>query len=568
MSGLGQISSSIYYQPDSVNEMRKAPETIRYSTRKIVPQSNSNGSAFGNSTVNFRWATSGNQYTMLDRSFLVVNSSVWAQSTAGEAAASGGAQPCAVQPSATKDIALSYNFCNNLFSGYELKAGAYTLDNVNQNAPQCSALMKRLQRSGAWVDRFGKSAENLDVSWDDRRADISYNGLKEDGEAYGSSSVVGTGTIAVAAAGVITGTGTELLTEVQPGDTIIMTGGTAAGGTFVINTITSNVAGTAGNSRSTLAASGPIGNGAFVIQRPNNLRKTAQANKNQHVFQPNALGIWASGQALPPCQYELILRPFSAPQYKQCALESKTAALVVPSSGEPKGLNSDMTGFTADFSIDDIYLVLCVAERFERAPERQDIVFDIPVVNCQPRQISGGAAITESFTVSKSTYGFAVALQDLTAGSSTLFSPSKFIAGTDKKDQDRLTRLQVSFDGSTRPSPEADFEIKAPIGLTEVGVDKSLYWSYVNREINDLSLYDSGGSFCDYADSKELGIVQFFNWDRMGASVSTSVDVRVSYSAFVGAPEKQNLLLFALSRRVVELSLENGLITEFTSQEG
>ena len=88
----------------------------------------------------------------------------------------------------------------------------------------------------------------------------------------------------------------------------------------------------------------------------------------------------------------------------------------------------------------------------------------------------------------------------------------------------------------------------------------------MNREVNDLSLYDSGGSFTDYEDSKELGPLQFYNWARMGTSVSTSVDVRVTYDAFAG-DVKQNLLLFVLSRRVVEMSLENGLITAFISQE-
>ncbi len=555
------ISNNIYYQPDSLAQLRKPDETIRYSTRKIVPQSNSNGSAFGNSTVNFRWSTSGNAYTMLDRSFIVVNSSAWAQSNAGEAAASGGVNPCAVQPSVQKNIALSYNFGNNLFQGYELKAGAFSLDNVNQNAPQCSVAMKRLQRSGAWAERFGKSAENLDVPFDDRRADISYNGFKEEGHAYGNSTVAGTGTIAATNAGVLTGGGGSLfLTELVPGDRVIMTGGAQSGAELVISTVTSNTAGTAGGPRIA------IGAGAFLIQRPANLRPTAQANKNQHCFQPNALGVWASGQALPPCEYELILRPFAAPQYKQCALESETTALTVPSSGV-KGFNNDMTNFDADFSVDDMYLVLCIAERFERAPEKQNVVFDIPVINCQPRQIDGGASITESFTVSKSTHGLGVALQDLAAGNDTRYSPSKFIAGTDFKDQEGLTRLQISFDGSTRPSPEADYQITPPPATLSGGVDKSLYWSYVNREINDLSLYDSGGSYSDYEDSKELGPFNYFNWPRMGTSVSTSVDVRVSYDAFAAGAVKQNLLLFSLSRRVVEMSLENGLITAFVSQD-
>ena len=559
----GELSNNIYYQPDSLSQLRKPDETIRYSTRKIVPQSNSTGSSFGNSTINFRWSTSGNAYTMLDRSFLVINSSVWSQSNAGEATASGGANPCAVQPSVQKDVALSYNFGNNLFSGMELKAGAFSLDNVNQNAPQCSVVMKRLQRSGAWADRFGKSVENLDVSFDDRKANIAYNGLKEEGHAYGNSTVAGTGTIAATAAGVITGAGGSLfLTELVPGDRVIMTGGAEAGAELVISTVTSNTAATAGGPTVAINA------GAFLIQRPNNLRKTAQANKNQHCFQPNALGIWASGQALPPCQYELIMRPFAAPQYKQCALESNVdgAPLVVPSSGAPKVFNDDMTGFDADFSVDQIYLVLCIAERYERAPERQNVVFDIPVINCQPRQISGAAGVTESFTVSKSTHGLGIALQDKTAGSSTEFSIAKFIAGADHADQNGLTRLQISYDGSTRPSPEADFLITPPPADLSGGADQSIYWSYVNREVNDLSLYDSGGSFTDYEDSKELGPLQFYNWARMGTSVSTSVDVRVTYDAFAG-DVKQNLLLFVLSRRVVEMSLENGLIVAFVSQE-
>ncbi len=561
---MAQISNSIYYQPDSLSQLRRPDETISYSTRKVVPMANSKLDAFGQSTVNFKFATSANQYIMLDRSFIVLETDTFASATADEANVAGVAANGAIQPSVQKDIAPAYNLPDNLWSGYELKCGGFSLDNVNQNAPQISACIKRLQKSGAWVDRFGKSCEELEPSFAKRRAQISYDGRDYFGDSYGDVSTQLTGTIELQANGVLVGTGTTFLTEINPGDVLTST-----------NNQTFSVISVADNENAVVAVADPastIGAGANCsVVRPSNVRKTAQASRTQHLFQPTGMGIWASGQALPPASYELVLRPFASPQYKQSALESKSAALNVSPSGVFAHLADMTASYNAEFNVRDIYLVLCVAERFERAPERQKIVFDIPTVNCQPRQIVGsGSSITESFTVSKSTYAFAAALQDLRAGTNTLYSPSKFIAGDNLNDQNKLTRFQISFDGTTRPSPEAEFQLtevpNTATNIATLGVDNTKYWSYANRNINDLALYDSGGSFADYENSKELGLLQYYNWPRMGTSVSTAVDVRMTYSGAFD-PERHNLLLFALSRRVVEMNLENGLVTSFVSQE-
>ena len=563
---MAQISNNIYYSASSLSSLRKADETINYQTRKIVPQANSKGDAFGQSTINFRFQTAGNQYIMLDRSFLVIDSDTFVPATVLEAANVAAVdEKQAIQPSVQKDVAHSWNMPDNLFSGYELKCGGFTLDSVNQNAPQVAACIKRLQKSGAWVDRFGKSCEDMDPSFAKRRAEISYDGRDYFGDSYGDEkTLIAGGDCVLAANGVFTCATGQFLTEINPGDVIVGT-----------NNLTFSVISVTGNRTATVAvspANATMNAAPCYVIRPSNVRKTAQASRTQHLFQPTGLGIWSSGQALPPSSYELVLRPYSAPGYKQSALESTTDALVCSASGIFGPLGA-MGANTAEFNVRDIYLVLCVAERYERAPEKQSIVFDIPTVNVQPRQISGAGSITESFTVSKSTYAFASALQDLRAGTNTLYSPSKFVAGDNLDDQNNLTRFQISFDGSTRPSPEADFElVKVPTTVNNIatlGVDKSKYWSYANRNINDLALYDSGGSFADYENSKELGLLQYYNWPRMGTSVSTAVDVRCTYSqAFTGnASNKQNLLLFALSRKVVEIQLENGLVTSFVSQD-
>jgi len=72
-----------------------------------------------------------------------------------------------------------------------------------------------------------------------------------------------------------------------------------------------------------------------------------------------------------------------------------------------------------------------------------------------------------------------------------------------------------------------------------------------------------------YAKPK-LGPLYHFQWRRIGDDISTNVDVEVNYpNAFenVAGNTQENLMLFHHFKRVVEMTIEAGQVTQFLAQD-
>ena len=57
-----------------------------------------------------------------------------------------------------------------------------------------------------------------------------------------------------------------------------------------------------------------------------------------------------------------------------------------------------MAGFTAEYNIEDIFLIISVAENYERPPDKQNYVLDLEETDMMPRKTRGGG-VQENYTV-------------------------------------------------------------------------------------------------------------------------------------------------------------------------
>ncbi len=455
-----------------------------------------------------------------------------------------GRNTVASQPLMVNDLAPSLNCQDNLFDGCQLTIGGFSLGSRTKLAPQISACEKRIMKSAGWINGAGRSSQCFGIEFQERRNDICSDGVNIDETLQNEQAQV-PGTLELFASTAIVGVGTEFKEDLSIGREYI----TGGGQVFTVATITDDLNAT---SVETNVAEGP---GALFFLNVDN--STAQSNANERLYQP-PLGIFKQGKALPPARYELILRPKPDLVYKQSALQS-TGFNKDILSGANAG---DLANGTAEYLIEDIVFFIAVVDNYERVADQMSYVLDLEETEVLPRQISG-AAITENYTVSKSTFGLSVALQDKRAGRNTLYPPSIFKVQGDTQQQ--LTSLRLDYAGQSRPQPDAQpaFE-KIDAGTPLKGFKDYETYRYAETAVEDLAYYDTGGVLTK-DDWRELGELYHFQFRKVGDDISTNVDVSVTYPAFQNGPH--NLLLFHHFRRVIEMQIESGQVTNFLAQD-
>lgn len=536
------LNNSIFDLPHSLEELRRPEDVIKVSTRKIIPRAASKGGDFPGSDITFDFVLAGNQHWIPSRSYVVLRDSIYV----------GDSNTDPVQPNinalgnAAADVAPAMNCQDNLWDGVQLTVGGFSLGSRTKLAPQISACEKRIMKSASWLDGAGKSSQCFEPSFFKRREDILAQGRIEDGTNVRREQLTGTVTI-VNNSEALAGVNTLFLTELREGDQIITQDNIAANVVQVLTVlqITTNTAATVTSDVHIAQGAGTL----YNFYGPS--KKSAQANKNERLYQP-PLGVFKQGKALPPARYELILRPKPDTVYKQSALESKVNNLVI--AGGARDTAGDLTEGEYEYIVDNIVFFLAVVDNYERVADQMSYVLDLEETEVLPRQIPGNMPTTENFTVSKSTFGLSVALQDNRAGRNTLFSPSLF--KTENNSQQSLTSLRLDYAGQSRPQPDAQPSFIA-------GTDHETYrWS--ESAIEDLAYYDTGGVLTK-DDWRELGELYHFQWRKVGDDISTNVDVSVTYGAFTNGPH--NLLLFHHFRRVIEMQIESGQVTNFLAQD-
>lgn len=255
---------------------------------------------------------------------------------------------------------------------------------------------------------------------------------------------------------------------------------------------------------------------------------------------------------LPAGDYELVLNPKSATDYKQQVFESGTVKAV--------------PGVNVDFSVDRVLLKVATVEGPSVSNKQYAISLDH--IECQSSKVLSAGLSQQYFSVSPATKALCVAYQDnrLTDATSsaskfTISPADPYEVGNEvdadrRRLADRLRRLYIQYDGIKRPEVDA-----TPINDDLGNPARRLYI----QERYYQSLAETGMLF-DPAGAETLnqwqrrGPYYYFNWNRSTNSGATRVQVAQEFEG-ADAIANANVLLFSLSETSAVVTVRNGEIT-------
>jgi hypothetical protein len=403
--------------------------------------------------------------------------------------------------------------------------------------PQAQQVKNRLDKSGAWLDTVGKDSFGCDADFQTRVNNTALNapGVEEETQLVGLGDATHrkTATIAIlAATGRVTGADTLLNTgesKLDVGDQLQVNG--------VLYTVTTAATDDVGDN--CVVSPFPAAQGltdvaattdAFKVVRNNN---GDGRNKVYLMWQP-PVGIWDESKPLGSGDYRIQLNPNA---YYQSACAQTTLA---------------GAQFPANYNIvvDDVQLFIATVK------------VDIPVtgvdtlhlmeMQVQSKSLSGGADDTLlDFTVPPSTKAISIFVQSADSGSNPLIPPSTF--KTKDRSDENLRSIQVTYANTSKPATRWTSEFKDDT-------------NYLKQRYTDTQLYSgkfwSEGGCESFGDWIKRGPLYHYSFERDQDDRSTHVQMNVQYGAL---ENKANLFIVAHFSRAIQISTQNGFVTEIVS---
>jgi len=247
---------------------------------------------------------------------------------------------------------------------------------------------------------------------------------------------------------------------------------------------------------------------------------------------------------LPAGQYEIVLNPSVEGTYQRGAIAS---------------VENKVPGVDFRFEIVDAfwYASLVDGDSIESSAQ---YVLDLADIDCQIQSVDTTSLAQTFFQVPSSTSAIALAFQDNRVLTDTRFSASKFIVqngGNTAQQEVNLSRLFISYANQQKPQPDANPEYDRDANST---VDRSTQRYY--------ETYDSAGALWEsappesYQEWTKRGRFYYFRWQKDGSDASTRVVV--SSEMRDATVTHMNMLLFSVSRKAVQVTVKDGLVTEVT----
>ena len=470
--------------------------------RQVTPDRSLTASNFENGEVIFRFTVSGNSWWIPSKSYCSLRSKLYSTGT--------------TQPTLADDIAPAPGFTSTLFSQCEFRLDDRPLSRCNSFLPQVDALKTRLTKSKAWRDSVGKSTNFWEPDFHRRQASIVSDLVVDEDEPVEQKIALTGATIAISTAGV-TGDATALLsTELAVNDVIVVNGVK-----YQVITAPTNATGATSVVAPHPSVAVPANANFYKVAPRKPSSGKQRTNLVETVWQP-PLGIFDITTPLPPGNYSLHLTPNTS-KFKLACFESKVANLA-----------------TQDMIVEHMYFNACVVEGMN-APDDFDYFLDLSEIAVQPKALanSAGEQVLD-FSVSPTTYALSVAVQEKSAGSSTLYPPTKFTCQSNE--EKKLTQMRVTYAGQVQPSPD--------LQVSYTGATDHLTKLYVNTLMN-ANGYDS-----DVLETKkeflDMGWIAHQTFLKPSGDASTRVDLSITLPATSG-----NALLFSHYSNVAHIVYKN-----------
>jgi hypothetical protein len=177
---------------------------------------------------------------------------------------------------------------------------------------------------------------------------------------------------------------------------------------------------------------------------------------------------------------------------------------------------------------------------------------DLDEIQCQKKPILSSSSEI-NLDVQPSCMGLCIAMQDISAGSNTLYSASKFKIRDNE--ELNLTSYHINYAGYQLPTPDPI------IDYTTLNVDKISDLWYKDQIYNGAINKDSQESLSEWI---ERGIYLYHPFPKSGEDRSTNVNIDLNFSALTD--NVSNLLLFSFYKKVAILRIENSKLIEVRTE--
>jgi len=443
------------------------------------------------------------------------------------------------QPLMKDNIALAQDAASALYNNAYWRMGGQDVSSIVNFLPQVGIMKKRLSKTHAYRESFGKSFEMLDSSFEDRQRMTAYDG-DWDPQTYEEIRVdtgaVGEATVAVSAVGAVTGVNTDF-TQLVVGDILRV-----AGMQLEVEAIGGALACTVRHENTELASIGQVqATGTFSFVRANVADPTRANNRIMLIWRP-PLGIFNYPDVLGSGDYRISLNPNS--DYRLAAIESLSSYTVGTGASQ------------FELLVNDVKLYIATYKATIEKP-----ITSMSLIECQAQsQNYVGGPQSFQFTVPPSTVGLGFFVQTNLAGNNTLWPITRFT--TASSEQNTITSYQLTYANVTKPQTRWAGELTdSGVYPAQVGT-LTLQQRYHDTFTECGLMGDMGGeTMHDWLASGQM-VYHSFARDAEDRSTQVQLSVTASTANFSAST---NIYLVAFYRREVEVSTEDGLITAVRS---
>ena len=535
---------------------------VQVPSQRQANDSAGSPSQFSQGVLLFQFNVGKGQCIFWDRSYFTITA---------ELKGSGKYTETNSKPSISELVALSDNWCGNLFDSCYVNLGGQSVSNITNYLAQANALDTRVHSSQAWLKSVGQSASYDNANFSSRvnatSAQLtdannrqqqtdpvlfeskSYSGLSLDEGKTLYAKPVATGftltqsTLTVTAtSNIFTGTHTALtLSDIC--STIVIRGFPSRLISIVTNENGTQTITTSSNHAGFLE--GEVTSDWYLIQR-NLTTSTESHNYVQGFWQPTMCGIFKHHQPMGAMDAQIMLNPSAS--YKLNAVES-----VVGYAG-------------SDFQIKNIQFYACIGKMV--IPDTVQTLF-LDEYMLQSRTCTT-PDVNTNLTVPPSTDTIYVWLQSGKTGQSVLFPPSSFKA--EGNAEQNVSRLQLTYANQTKPSVVWQSEYTNSIG-NNVASRNVLTQFYTQSLLETDRYFDNGGaeSFNDWL---ARGCLFCFHFEKAKENLATQLQLQALYSDPTGTnvrgvvtpfPTDSRIFVAAKYSRTVEVVTSGGMVTNVRS---
>lgn len=535
---------SIFALKQSVSELSSSNMgTSRMTYEQIQPTRDIIGTSFPNGQQHWRFELAGNKWWIPNRSYFRIRARLSGPLAAGP-----------IQPNKADDVSYKMNWPSSLYNSMEFRIANKVVDRIDNYVPQIDTLKKRMNKSKAFMDGYGKTAYMMHPKFEDRQRVTAVDGdaMTRQESQRGTAILEGTTTLSWTLVGTVftfaLPATLNILEGYAVGDQIVATvNGNTLVSTITAVTATTIVVADPGYGADVVAAAGNIA--GFNMRKIQPLEGIgASADRNRSVREVEAiwtppLSIFDLSHGLPVGKYELVMNPQQQAIFKKQVIESLVAD------------KAQVTDF--DFEIVDMFFYIATLQG--PRVDTMSYLLDLDQVRLQIDNVDNNVSLQQKrFDVHESTNALTLTFQDNRVLSDTRFSNTLFKADQDSAVASELdlNRMFLNYAAQSRPSPDADVDFS-------VGDARD----YTVQRYNDTQTYLGSvwdtGSPETIQDWHNRGAYYYFIFAKDGHDRSVRATVNYQFSR---APVNRDVLLFDHYKRNARIMIENGRVIEVQTE--